>query len=430
MQAPGGRVLRTLATALAAASACGAWADEPSPYYIGVSQSLMHTSNVNNSTADPVGDYYSSTGLVGGFDQMISRQHLYANAHLNYNKYRHESRLDNTGYGVAAGWDWATIETLSGNISASANRSLASLDNTAGLQPNATGEKNLLKTEQISTSVLWGGTGPLGIQGNFAHSQVKYSAIESLASESSANSAGVGLFYRLGPTLRVGTGVRFSRTETPYATLIDPLGSRTDPGNYNSNTATGRNVDLTADWRLTEQTGLDARLSWTRQSNSTAGSLDFSGLTGAVTARYAPTAKLSFNASASRDAGTNASFFNVASTAPSTPSTTTPTTTTTVNGLSQTSQTNNSYALGAGYLATAKINVSLGLSFNQSKLIDALGQASDNNTRVATLGVNWAVARNWQLGCSFARATSNTTGSTESSYGVNTTGCTAQVTLR
>ncbi|MES1163087.1 MAG: hypothetical protein ABUL50_08500 [Rhizobacter sp.] len=426
-------MLRTLATALAAASACGAWADEPSPYYIGISQALMHTSNVNNSATDPVGDYYSSTGLVGGFDQMISRQRVYANAHVNYNKYRHESRLDNTGYGVAAGWDWATIETLSGNLLASANRSLASLDNTAGLQSNATGEKNLLKTEQISTSILWGGSGPLGIQGNFAHSQVKYSAIESLASESSANSAGLGLSYRLGPTLRVGTGVRFSRTETPYATLIDPLGSRTDPGNYNANTANGRNVDLTADWTLTPQTGVEARVSWTHQSNSTAGSLDFSGLTGAVNARYAPTAKLSFNASASRDAGTNASFFNVAATGPTTTTTTTtttPTTTTTVNGLSQTSQTNNSYSLGAGYLATAKINVTLNLGFNQSRLIDALGQSSDNNTRVATLAASWAVARNWQLGCSFARATSNTTGSTESSYGVNTVGCTAQATLR
>lgn len=420
------RTSRSLVTAVAAAAAaCGAWAQEgPSPYYIGATQSLTHTSNVNSSSTGAISDNYSSTGLVGGFDQMISRQHVYANARVNYNKYQSETRLDNTGYGVAAGWDWATIETLSGNVAVSANRSLASLDNTVGLQ-TTTDEKNLVSTDQISTSVMWGGVGPLGLQGTYAHSRVKYSAAESFASESSADSGGVSMSYRVGPTLRLGTGVRFSRTYTPYATLIDLNGDRLDPANYASNTANGRNVDLTADWRLTEQTGADARLSWTRQSNSTAGSLDYSGLTGAVSARYAPTAKLSFNASASRDAGTNASFFNTVPTSP-----TTPNTPQTISGLSQTSQISNSFALGAGYLATAKISVSLTLNYYRAKLIDADGAESNNSTRTGSLGVNYAIARNWQLGCNVARATSNTTGANATSYGVNTAGCTAQVTLR
>lgn len=430
-----GQTSRSLATAVAAAAACGAWAQEaPSPYYIGATQSLTHTSNVNNSSADVISDIYSSTGLVGGFDQMISRQHVYANARVNYNKYRTESRLDNTGYGVAAGWDWATIETLSGNVAMSANQSLASLDNTAGLQGSSTGEKNLVTTEQLSTSVLWGGAGPLGVQGSYAHSRVKYSADESFASESSADSGGVNMSYRVGPTLRLGTGLRLSRTYTPYATLIDasPTGDRLDPANYASNTANGRYVDLTADWTLTPQTGVDARVSWTRQSNSTAGSLDFSGLTGAVSARYAPTAKLNFNASASRDAGTNASFFNVVPTVPAstTPGSTTTPQGTSVGNLSQTSQISNSYSLGAGYLATAKISLSLSLNFYRAQQVDSDGGESNNSTRTASLGINYAVARNWQLGCNFSRGTSNTTGATSSSYGVNTAGCTAQVTLR
>jgi hypothetical protein len=427
MQAPkshlsSGWAPRSLATALTAATACAAcaaWADEPSPYYIGATQSVTHSSNVYSSV-DGVGDYYSSTGLVGGFDQTISRQRVYANANLTYSKYRNQTRLDNTGYGVAAGWDWQTIEQLSGNLAVTANQSLASPDNTVGLQANTSSEKNLVKTEQLSTSVNWGGAGDLSLQGAYTHSRVRYSAIESLSSQSSADSASATLLYRLGPDIKVGGGLRFSRTYSPYG-VVNP----TVPVTYDSNTANGRNIDLTAEWRLTAQTGLDTRLSWTRQSNSNAGNLDFSGLTGAVTARYAPTAKLNFSASINRDAGTNGSFFNL----PATSTTTSGTTVAPISGLSQSSQTSDGLTLSGSYLVTAKISVTLGASYRRAKQVDMNGVESDDNSRNTSLAVSYAIARSWQLGCNLAHA-SSTTGSTGASYGVNTVGCTAQVTLR
>ena len=69
LQAPRCGSLRTwLIGAIATtAAASGAWADEPSPYYIGASTSFTHDSNVYR-VADGPGDNYWSVGLLGGLD--------------------------------------------------------------------------------------------------------------------------------------------------------------------------------------------------------------------------------------------------------------------------------------------------------------------------------------------------------------------------
>ena len=106
---------RPLIAALATLAGAAAWADEPSPWYLGVSQALTHDSNVYR-VPDGVGDNYSSTGLLGGFDQPIGRQRLHGSANIRYNKYQDETTLDNTSYGVAAGWDWETIEKMQARV--------------------------------------------------------------------------------------------------------------------------------------------------------------------------------------------------------------------------------------------------------------------------------------------------------------------------
>src|SRR5438552_933532 len=100
----------------------GARAD-PNPYYIGASQAFTHDSNVLRlPEGSEQSDSFSTTTLLGGFDQPISRQRLYANGTLNYNRYKNRTDLNNTGYGLNAGWDWATIGHLSGTLSANLNR--------------------------------------------------------------------------------------------------------------------------------------------------------------------------------------------------------------------------------------------------------------------------------------------------------------------
>lgn len=433
---------RPLIAALACVAACNAWADEPSPYYLGATQSFTHDTNVTN-TVGGGSDTYSSTGLTGGLDQMISRQRVYANANVHYNKYRSNTQLDNTSYGVAAGWDWATIAQLSGNLGVSANQNLASQNTAAGIVNTAT-EKNLAKTDQINASVMWGGTGLVSVRGAYAHSRVRYSAVTFFKSESSADSGSASFFYRLGPDIRLGTGLRLSRTVSPHAIYTEPAGAvpgdpapTLDPANYSANSVNGRNVDLTADWTITPQTGVNARVSWTRQSNSAAANaLDFAGLTGALSARYAITAKVTLGASIGRDAGASSSFFNVPATAtpgsasPSTPAASIP-------ALTQNTQTTDSYSVTAGYAATAKISMNAAAGYTRAKVINtavvgATTIASDgaDATHNYSIGVDYALARSWQLGCRAGHSSRAFTTPVAGTYSGNTVSCSAQFTLR
>ena len=412
---------RSLAAVLVMAAAGIACADEPSPWYVGVSQALTHDSNVYR-TPNRQSDTYSSTGLLGGFDQPVSRQRFYGTANVRYNKYNSQGTLDNTSYAVNAGWDWATIEKLSGTLGAYANQSLAGFDNNATV-PLTT--RNILKTDQLSATGRWGGDGLLTLDASYAHSRVRYSAPEYLSSTSNGDSASIGGSYRLGADLRVGTAFRYTRTESPFAIAIVP--APTGPGDYQSNTSHGRNLDLTLSWASTAQTSVNTRLSWTRQTNTGVSGRDFSGLTGSLAANYAPTAKLAFSVGASRDAGTYASFFNFPTTGTTTP----------IRGLSESSQTTDSYSLGANYAATAKISLTAGLQYGHARLVDSFavgagtttGERNDN-TRSATLGASWAIARSVQLGCNVAHSSRSVSGANGFSYNDDTASCSAQFTLR
>lgn len=87
-------------------------------------------------------------------------------------------------------------------------------------------------------------------------------------------------------------------------------------------------------------------------------------------------------------------------------------------------QTTDSVSLGASYAATAKIGVNAGFQYRSGD--SGSGSASDAY-RTATLGANYAVARNVQLACNLSRE-SRSAG--VNSYDANVVGCSAQITLR
>ena len=419
---PGMRA-RSLIVALAATAACSAWAAEPNPYYIGVTQSVAYDSNVfrvPESTVLPASanrsDASAATGLVGGFDQNIGRQRFFGAAKLNLNRYQHNSSLNYTGYGANAGWDWATIEKLSGGFSVDVNQTLANQDNLSTTQP--TTARDIVRTEQFATRARWGADGLISLDGAYSHSRVNYS--ENVNAGSTQDSGSLGGTYRAGPKLRLGAGVRLSRSE-------QAKGIQSAPGVYTANRTNGRNLDLSADWRPIVQSTVNARVSWTNQNNTGLTDRDFSGLTGALSASLAPTAKLSFTTSLSREAGTNASFFNLASAVPGQ----------TISGLSENSQTTNSLSLGASYAATAKISLNAGLQYRSSKLVDqftaggaVITANQTDRTRSASLGGNYAIARNWSLGCNLAHMARDVSGRTSYDYSANTASCSAQFVLR
>ncbi|HEY4066689.1 MAG TPA: hypothetical protein VGM74_07320 [Burkholderiaceae bacterium] len=425
MQAPKAQILKSplqkpLVAAILAATGCGAFAQEaPATNYLGLRETVGRTSNVF-VVPDGPHDYFYTTSLLGGLDKTYSRQRLYGTADVDLNRYHSATALNNTGYNVNGGWDWATIEKLSGSFTGSATKSLASLSGNASIP---TTERNLAKTDQLAAIVRWGGEGLLSLEGSFGHSRVSYSDPAYITQESSADTSSLGGFYRVGPTLRLGLAGRFTRVYQPNAAPV------AGGGGFQSETTDGKNLDLTADWQYSVQTNVNARLSYTKQtfSGSTSGD-GFSGLTGAIYANYQPTGKLFFSAALLRDAGINATFFNVIGA----PTTTTGPTTSTVS-LSENSQVTNTGVLGLRYLATAKIAGTLGYQYRNSKTDAADGTTTgtqNDKLQTVSLGLTYDFDRNWQLACNYSHQNRDVSGVGPFTYIVNMTSCSAQFLLR
>lgn len=419
-------LVRPLIAALAATAGCGAWAqEEPSPYYIGVTASVTHSSNVYgipDSVPLPSdrrrSDIYGGGGVVAGFDQLISRQRVYAAARANMNRYAYNKELNNLSYDVNAGWDWATIERLSGSFNVDFNQSLANSSNYGTVRPTL--QANTLNTEVYTARVRWGGESALNLDGAYAYNKVSYSVTE--GSNSSQNSGSLGASYAVGPTLRLGVAGRLTRAVQPNYAIRQLV-----PLEFDENVTDGRNLDLTANWLPSAQTGLNARVSWTRQTNSLAGVSDFSGLTGELSGSFAPTAKLTFSGSMSRDAGINSLTTSPANPGPGQPA----------PNVSQSSQITSNFSLGVRYAATAKIGITAGVQYQHNKVPDSLNSVNATNnyfsddTLTATLGASYAITRGWSLGCNLSYASRDVSGNLlPYSYNTNVIGCTAQFELR
>src|SRR6185503_12886571 len=145
------------------------------------------------------------------FDQKISRQRVYLNANVGRNIYRNETELNNTSYGVNTGWDWETIEKLSGSLTAGLNRSLASQTDSSTLPQSV---NNQVTTQHYGATARWGGDSILTLEGAYAHNKVSYS--EQSTGDSTGDTGSVGLYYRPGATLRLGTALRYSKSKTPF----------------------------------------------------------------------------------------------------------------------------------------------------------------------------------------------------------------------
>ena len=248
---------------------------DASPYYLGASESLTHDSNVFRTPSGP-SDNYSSTSLLGGFDQPIGRQRVFGTASVSLNRYQREHELNNTSYNLATGANLETIEHLSGSLNAGLGRSLSAP--TANVEvPTAT--RNQVTTRTLDGSARWGGTSILTLEATAGWSSIDYSAPESAASESRQQRASLGLIYGPGGPLRVGVSGNFNRTKTPNA-FIDPV-----TGAIESNTTDGKSLDLTADYQISGIVNASGRVGYTRQSSSGSSGSDFSGLTGGVSPR-------------------------------------------------------------------------------------------------------------------------------------------------
>ncbi|HEV8313043.1 MAG TPA: hypothetical protein VGQ23_08255, partial [Burkholderiaceae bacterium] len=285
--------LLPLVACLCLLASTGARAD-PNPYYVGASQTFTHDTNILRlPEGQEISDSYSTTSVLAGFDQPISRQRLYANGAVSYNRYKNRDDLNNTGYGLNAGWDWATIGNLSGTLSANLNRQL--VPNSVTDSTLVLNEKNLATTRQYAATAALGTVTKLTFEAGVTHRELDYTNDLWAGLENRQDSGSLGVKYRPSDLLTLGVGARETRGK------YNPSGT---PDEYRRH-----DLDLTALWLPSGASSLEARLSFGRQKFDTGTERDFSGTTGSLQWRWKPTGKLTFFTVLLRDTGSQAGYF-------------------------------------------------------------------------------------------------------------------------
>ena len=372
------RAARTLALCTAAALA-GAAQAETSPYYIGVSQGFGYMSNLYSTQNDPISSALSTTSLVGGFDQPVGRQRFYGSANVGYNYFFNDEvrNLDNTSYGLNLGWDWQTIERLSGTLRLTANQSLVYY-NIAGT-PSSTGEKNIQNVGEFDFTGRYGISPDIGLNLGYTYRKVNFSAEVYADEEYNQNTGRVGLTFGKTAIWAIGTWYRYQRTEYPFYPHPFPSTELGDTGD-------GNNFDVTIKWIPNGLSTVDARLSYSDISYEVNKARDFDGFNGSVSWTWLPTGKTKSVLSFIGAPGYTSTFYAFVG-APV--------------------QVNNSrfartLRWNVTYLATGKTSFTAGVNVTKDYLTQTIfsnTQEGSDLISTATLGLTYTPTRSSQLSC-------------------------------
>jgi hypothetical protein len=189
---------------------------------------------------------------------------------------------------------------------------------------------------------------------------------------------------------------------------------------------------LVVDYVYSSLLSTNARLSYTRQSNSNITGADFSGLTGGVGVRWQPTAKIAVRLDASRDSGVD----NTIATRYAAVQIGTGVVLTPVSTFDENNRITNAMGLGATYQATAKIGATADLRYSRARLVSALTTtaAAPNESvdvlKKAAFGLTYAITPAWGASCTFTYEVRDLSGSIAYSYRANAIGCAMQFVWR
>lgn len=414
--------LRFVLVPFAAIGALGVAKAQNSPYYLGLSQSFTHESNVYRVPDDrgpglrgPVSDTISTTSLLGGVDQTIGRQRVYGNATLSRNSFRDESTLDNNSYSLGVGLDWQTIERISGTVSLDMSRALSRYDY-LGFDQNLLQADNQVKNLNFGSVVRVGVVTRLTAEAGYYHRRVDYSAPLYQFRDYRQNSVTAGLRYKFSDGLDAGAALRYTKGTYPHVPV-----SGGNPPQLAEDKTDRRDLDLTANWTPTGASIVRARVSLTSTDHSLGNASDFSGVTGSLTWDWRPTGKLRFVTSVSRDTGEDAGFLSTGS----------------FDQLLSTSRISTALQTRATYELTSKIALDGQLrvvrrDIENERLQNGVPVRTAGSDRVNyySLGARWAATRVFSFGCSVSRESRSGDRSVSYSYDDNLYGCYGQAMVR
>jgi len=393
---------------LLAAAMTGPAHAESNPYYVGAALNLSHVSNIYRQNNNANNDVVSTASLLAGLDQSFGRQRLFADASLQANRYRSNTGLNNRGYTLKAGLDWATIERLSGTISVNNSRSLANYNIGSGVQPIF--KKNVEDNKQVDVIARLGLATKFALEAQGGLRSRRFTATEYARLEFDQKRASLGLVYRPSANLRLGAAARLTRDEYPRYTLINPI-----TGSYVGSYFERKDLDLTGRVVLSGASTVEGRISSGRSKLKSGQGRDFSGVTGRLSWVWQPTVRWNLSSSVSRDTGLETSFFNFGGNSLSSDQ----------NRISTGAQ------FSANYELSSKIVLNAGFSTSKTDRRDEfLNQQSSSFDRDKSfnLGARWTYSRGIQLGCQYSK-NSRDSSITVYVFDADSYGCYGQIIL-
>jgi hypothetical protein len=357
---------------------------QTSPYYLGVNQAFSYDTNPARQPDEVAqSSWWSSTSLVGGIDQRYGRQRFYANGNVAANLYGQLDQLDNTSYGLTAGWDWETVERLSGTLYASYNEGLA---NYGGF--NQATLFRVVKVTQANTlaygTVEYGLVSLLAADLRLAYSSSRYDSEDPVADrlfdpkDLDQGSVTLRVRKQFSGQLTLGTGLAYTRGD--YFS-VDRRFDRYD-------------AFVLAYWEPTGQSTVSGRVGYSSWDYTGANPFDQSGVTGWVKWRYMPTGKLTFDTLLSYDTLANSGLTDVGGGAP--------------GGQGDTNRLTAGLQFTATYALTGKTSLNASLQFfsrtedfliNPPPGLPPLAVEARDRVTNLNLGATWLPARNWQVNC-------------------------------
>lgn len=277
------------------------------PYSVGATQSVTHESNLLRVESGQVvpdslsrSDTVVTTVVQGGIDQPIGRQRVFGNANLRRTRFDRNHVYDNSGYSVAAGADWATVEQVSGSIGLKLQRSLAQFSNDeAGILTHS----NIERTRQAESALRWGLSARLSAEAGLTWRSVDFSAPEFASREFRQGSAYVGM--RQSRSSAAWWSVGWRQSHGTYPKFRQPTAGSFEPDRFER-----QELELKATLRPTGATDLDARVGLGRTRYDSAVSRNVSGLFGAIDWTWRPSGRLRLRTHWSRDPSQDSYFLN------------------------------------------------------------------------------------------------------------------------
>lgn len=383
-------------------------AQDSSPYYIGLSQSLSSESNLvrlRDGQIIPPGvsqrDTVSATALVAGLDQRISRQRVYGSVALRSTRFERNEQYNSQGYTLNLGLDWATVERVSGSVGLSSTRTPRASVRNRGDQIIT--ERNVETVNGANAVFRVGLVTQWSAELALQQDALRYSASDASFREYTQRGASVAAVWRPGAATRLSLGVGSNRTV--YPNLL-PLADPSDVRERNT-------VNLGASWNPGGASRLDLRLSQGDTRHDRFTERDFSSTSGSAAWLWRPGAKLRLNTQLSRGTGQDVSAITTAFT-----------------------RTTDQLRVSADYALSAKVALDASAAVYRRSVdgtgLFVSGISGRDDGRNFSAGVRWAPLRNLSTGCSLGtekRGTSSNPALSDA-YSSRSFSCFAQVVLQ